>query len=139
MATFTYNNGTADQVDLSKQLQETEITISATITFTDPNTQIAGHSIINLNGNASIEDVQFNNYQLGPAANLDNQKLAVIVNVSKITMAGSNVATTTTAVTCQLQINGNGTMINQYVLDDSAYSENNSVFVYIFSFSTITS
>lgn len=136
MATFTYNNGTPEPVSLSTQPQQAAITVSVTISFTDPNTKIAGHSIVNLNGVPSIEDVQFTAHELDTAANLNSKALAMIINVSKFTMAASDVAATTTSVTCQVQLLGNGILIKEYLLDDSNYSESNSVFIYIFNFST---
>jgi|GEM_PF-5846856 len=141
MATFTYNNGTPANLDLSRQAANAAITLSAAISFTDPDTKIAGHSVINLDGQVDIQDVQFEAYSLGNASALNGKKLALIVNVSKFAMAASNVAssnvaTTTTAVTCTVTVAAGGTPLESFELSDSAYAENNAVFIYIFSCST---
>jgi len=141
MATFTYNNGIPANLDLSRQAAGTAITLSAAITFTDPDTKIAGHSVINLDGQVDIQDVQFEGYDLGNASTLNGKKLAVIVNVSKFAMAASNVAsnniaTAATPVTCTVSVNAAGALLDSYELSDANYAENNAVFIYIFSCST---
>jgi len=134
MATINFNNGDVTDIKINGKYDKTNLYLSAEITIANTSIKIAGHSIINLDGKASIEDVQFHNHLLDYSFNLYTKLLVVIVDVSKFKIEEKDLEESDQVATCKLKIEAGDDLINEYSIDDSSKIKSNSVFNFLFTF-----
>jgi hypothetical protein len=135
MADILFNGGKPKDVAIPKKFENEVIFLSAAIEMEDDKTKIAGHSIVNLAGKASIEDVQFDNHELATGAKIDGKLLSLMVDVSKFKIKKKQVAGDAAVATCKLKFTAGDKTIKEFSIDDSENAEFNSVFIFAFTFS----
>ena len=137
MSEYKFNNGNPTNIGIDPVYLPSMHYVSVVITVDDAATKVAGHSIINLAGDISFEDVQFKNHSLDYGMSLSGKKLTVIVDVSKFKTNTQQINGSVSTITCDVIIEAGDNLINKYSLNDKDQTEQNSVFNYLFTFTNI--
>ncbi len=132
MATIKFNNGKPAEIRLSNPLAK--VFVSASIKVGVPSVKIAGHSILNLDGEVSIEDVQFIEHELGTGNQINSRQLVVMIDVSKFKVEKKELKDADLAVTCHLRFKTKKDEMEECVLNDKSSPESNTLFVYVLKF-----
>lgn len=133
MASFDFNNGNITVIRLGSP--SGKIFVSVSVEVEHDAVKIAGHSVLNLDGELSFEDVQFEKHPLMTAGKLNGRKMVIIVDVSKFKVEDKELMEGETKATCTVKFFTKNEVIRELVLDDSKKTEPNTVFNYLVSFS----
>ncbi len=134
MSKYTYNDGKFKTIRVPEKFKGQKLKLSALIELDDENSKVAGHSIINLAGDAAIEDVQFRDHFIGTDASLADKSLSVIVNATKFLVRKKKVSDSKAVATVKLKLEADDGLVEEFLLNDGENTESNSIFKYLLKF-----
>lgn len=133
MATIKWNNGNIQDVSLENLPARTKIFLTVHVYPEDEIIKIAGHSVIDCL-NIDIQDVMFQQFQLGTVSKLAGQTCNLEVNASKIKVEQSDEDGSKIPITCELNIETEDSILEEFELNDKKKLSANSIFIYKLKF-----
>jgi len=133
MATIKWNNGNIQDVSLEGLASKTKIYLTVHVFPEDEIIKIAGHSVIECLS-LDIQDVMFQQFQIGTVSKLTGQTCNIEVNASKIKVKQSDEDGSKIPITCLLNIETEDSILVEYELNDKKKLSANSIFIYKLKF-----
>jgi hypothetical protein len=132
MATFEFNKGQVKELKL--KTPQAKIFASLEIKTGSKSLKVAGFTVINIDGNISIEDVQFDDTEIGIGNNIVGQKIKIVNDVTKFKVEKKELKEDDFVAECRLAFSDKNGTLGILKISDSDNPESNSVFSFLVKF-----
>lgn len=132
MATFEFNDGKVKELKL--KTPQAKVFASLEIKTGSKSLKVAGFTVINTDGNISIEDVQFDDAEIGIGNNIVDQEIKIINDVTKFKVEEKELKEDDFVANCRLVFRDKNDTLGTLKISDTDNPESNSVFSFLVKF-----
>ena len=132
MATFEFNDGKEKEIKLKSP--QAKVFASLEIKTKSKSLKVAGFTVINTDGNIIIEDVQFDDAEIGIGNNIVDKIIKVVNDVTKFKVEEKELKEDDFVAECRLVFSDKNGTLGTLKISDADNPESNSIFSFLIKF-----